>query len=318
MKLSISLIAAAMAATLGMYGETAWAREYRALRIEGDRQAAPIQALSDGETLFLQLRNPADPPAPINADGKPMTYRIRPPYMEVAPVSMLTLVYGDYRAVVRDERASTVMSRMAMPIDPLEEAAQALRLAQAAARKAARATTPTVGFTDEQPAAPAETVTGRISVIGDRPVAERVQQTAASPQPQSSAAIASAMAGSNEVNNKARTTPGKSKPTPAIAAAKPAAPKPAVPAPVLVKPKPAAKPSQPSLWLVSYNEAADLATYADKAKRGQRMLLVADGTASGAEAVLAARDACAKAQGICSVQYDGGVNGSIQIREMMQ
>lgn len=70
-----------------------------AYRVTGDPQAAPVQAFSVGETLYLQLRDTKQVPAPIGVDG-PIPYRIYGPYMILPVVRSVTLHYGNYTAYV--------------------------------------------------------------------------------------------------------------------------------------------------------------------------------------------------------------------------
>jgi hypothetical protein len=93
-------------------------------QISGDEQASPVQAFDDGRSLYLQLNNPADPPAPIGPAG-PVSYTIRGPYMILPIIPAFTLRFGPYQARVIASGASApgvqddggVVS-MTSPVDP--------------------------------------------------------------------------------------------------------------------------------------------------------------------------------------------------------
>lgn len=74
-------------------------------QVIGDEQASPIQAFDDGRALYLQLSNPADPPAPVGPAG-PMAYTIRGPYMVLPIVPAFSLRFGPYQARVIADGAS--------------------------------------------------------------------------------------------------------------------------------------------------------------------------------------------------------------------
>lgn len=67
--------------------------------VTGDAQARPIQAFDDGARLYVQLRHPDTPPAPIGPSG-PLAYTLRGPYLVLPLVPSVTLVYGPYSARV--------------------------------------------------------------------------------------------------------------------------------------------------------------------------------------------------------------------------
>lgn len=73
-------------------------------RVFGDQPALPVQAFDDGEQLYIQLRDPAAPPAAIGANG-PIPFKIKGHYLIVPLVDALTLRYGGYRADVVSDGA---------------------------------------------------------------------------------------------------------------------------------------------------------------------------------------------------------------------
>lgn len=98
----------AMAAFLGLAGAAAanaatspdtFNYQYR---VYGDAQALPVQAFDDGEQLYIQIRDPATPPAAIGAAG-PIPFKIRGHYLILPRTHAVTLRYGQYRADVMSE-----------------------------------------------------------------------------------------------------------------------------------------------------------------------------------------------------------------------
>lgn len=68
-------------------------------RLSGDAQARPVQAFDDGRQLFVQLRDPTSPPAPIGPGG-PVAYTIRGHYLVMPILPFVQLRYGPYTAHV--------------------------------------------------------------------------------------------------------------------------------------------------------------------------------------------------------------------------
>jgi len=73
--------------------------------VSGAPQARPVQAFDDGTSLYIQLRDPTDPPAPIGPGG-PLSYRIRGYYMVVPLTPRVVLRYGPHEAVVESRTAA--------------------------------------------------------------------------------------------------------------------------------------------------------------------------------------------------------------------
>lgn len=67
--------------------------------VSGDGPALPIQAFDDGRWLYVQLRDPMNPPAPVGPNG-PIAYQMRGPYIVVPMMPSLSLHLGGYRASV--------------------------------------------------------------------------------------------------------------------------------------------------------------------------------------------------------------------------
>lgn len=87
--------------------------------VRGDAQALPVQAFDDGEALYVQLRNTANPPAPVGANG-PLPYTLRGPYMVLPRVSQVTLRIGAYTATVMAEGAGDVLPGVVSVRRPVE------------------------------------------------------------------------------------------------------------------------------------------------------------------------------------------------------
>lgn len=88
-------------------------------RVTGDLQAAPVQAFDDGRQLFVQLRNPMDPPAPIGPAG-PVAYQIRGPYLVLPLMPHVRLRFGPYEAAVVADGNSGVGSGVVSITRPVE------------------------------------------------------------------------------------------------------------------------------------------------------------------------------------------------------
>lgn len=98
------LALALLACVAPAFGQSAMHYGYA---VGGDPQARPVQAFDDGATLYIQLRDATDPPAPIGPQG-PMAYTLRGPYMLLPIVPAVTLRFGPYSAWVRGAGAADV------------------------------------------------------------------------------------------------------------------------------------------------------------------------------------------------------------------
>lgn len=67
--------------------------------VSGDGPAAPVQAFDDGQWLYVQLRDPMTPPAPIGPHG-PVQYQMRGPYLVLPMMDRVELRLGQHRAHV--------------------------------------------------------------------------------------------------------------------------------------------------------------------------------------------------------------------------
>lgn len=97
-------------------------------RIQGDREAAPVQVFDNGKNLYVQLRDPRLPPAPF-INNAPALYKIMGYYMVLPLVQRVELRYGDYAVLVSAKKlASTNPAPMvyapmvAAPSIPVAEA----------------------------------------------------------------------------------------------------------------------------------------------------------------------------------------------------
>lgn len=74
-----------------------------AYRIAGAKEIAPLQVFDDGKNIYLQLTSGrlAAPPVPFSADGTPLAYEIRPPYMVLPKVDRMTLRVGALRTLIQ-------------------------------------------------------------------------------------------------------------------------------------------------------------------------------------------------------------------------
>lgn len=74
-----------------------------AYRIAGAKEIAPLQVFDDGKKLYLQMTNArlAAPPVPFAADGSPVTYEVRPPYLVLPKMERLTLRVGSMRTLIQ-------------------------------------------------------------------------------------------------------------------------------------------------------------------------------------------------------------------------
>lgn len=159
-------------------------------RVSGDAPARPVQAFDDGRTLYIQLRNPAMPPAPFGPNG-PLPYKIDGPYIRVPLVDAVTLRFGS--ATARVERAGAASAipgvvSVTAPVDPL-------------AAPLPSASSPPLRPVSEAPL-PRARVEGVITVVGpagraetgraEPPAAPAPEPVAAKPAPKVAAKLAQA------------------------------------------------------------------------------------------------------------------------------
>lgn len=290
-RLRILLAGVLLASVVGAQGQSA-----SLYRVDGDAQAAPIQAFiatsaDAGDLLYVQLRNPATPPAPIGPNG-PIPYVMRGPYMVLPPVAMVTLKYGPYTATVRAlaaAHASPDVISVTQPVDALAPPPAPPRPPAAPRSGVVPVLTPLSAHGDD-----AQRVAGVISVRspGHTPPRSPVATDAAQ----------------RPVIGPVRTV-SHAAPTP-VATAKPSRPRPAPDVPKVVPAK--AKPAPKSKWVVGYKKAAESETWADQSEKGG-LLLLADGTAEGVQAAITARAACRSAGGQCEIVYRGGRPGVLVV-----
>lgn len=72
-------------------------------RIAGAKEIAPLQVFDDGSKLYLQMSAArlVAPPVPFAADGTPVSYEIRPPYLVMPKMDRLTLRVGSMRTLIQ-------------------------------------------------------------------------------------------------------------------------------------------------------------------------------------------------------------------------
>lgn len=145
---------AALALALLMAGQATAAGINYAYQVSGDPQAKPVQAFDDGRQLFVQLRDPTDPPAPIGPAG-PIPYQIRGPYLVLPIMGSVTLQFGPYQARILAQGAGDAAPGVVSVTRPVE----VTDAATAAPRPA---------YVPPAPVAvmPANAVTGEIVVAG--------------------------------------------------------------------------------------------------------------------------------------------------------
>jgi len=88
-------------------------------RVWGDVQARPVQAFDNGRALYLQLRNPSEPPAVMGPSG-PLAYSMHGPYMVLPIVPWMHLKYGPYQATVQSTGTTEVMPGVVSVTAPVE------------------------------------------------------------------------------------------------------------------------------------------------------------------------------------------------------
>lgn len=133
--------------------------------VSGDGPAQPVQAFDDGQWLYVQLRDPMMPPAPIGPSG-PVQYQMRGPYLVLPLMDRVELRLGQHRAhVVRaGSMAADGIVSITAPVglslqDPIPAQPTAARHAQPSAGQPAGALM-------------AETVSGEIVASGSRGAAQ--------------------------------------------------------------------------------------------------------------------------------------------------
>jgi len=88
-------------------------------RVWGDVQARPVQAFDDGRALYLQLRNPAEPPAVMGPNG-PLAYSMHGPYMVLPILPYMHLQYGPYQATVQSTGSAEGLPGVVSVTSPVE------------------------------------------------------------------------------------------------------------------------------------------------------------------------------------------------------
>lgn len=88
-------------------------------RLAGDEQAMPVQAFDDGRNLYVQLRDPANPPAPVGPGG-PVLYRIKGYYMVLPLMASVTLQAGAHQARITSDGARDVAPGVVSMTRPVE------------------------------------------------------------------------------------------------------------------------------------------------------------------------------------------------------
>lgn len=184
-----------LAATLLAFSGTVLAGQTpgvdNAYSVTGDPQAAPVQAFSVGNSLYVQLRNVHLVPAPIGPSG-PIPYRIFGPYMVLPLMQQVTLHYGAWTAYVTaagvPAQQAVASSSMTTPVDALHPSYEP------SPSPPTPAPAPFVPWT-----APVATTTARPSdqVVGQISVPGEVGTPASDPPPSSGNAISAPIDGTN-------------------------------------------------------------------------------------------------------------------------
>lgn len=153
-----------------------------AYQLRGDFEAGVVQAFDDGRQLYIQIRDPANPPAPVGPQG-PLVYRIQGHYLVVPLVPSVTLRLGAHQANViavgaRDAAPGVVS--ITRPIEAVDTPSAA-----------PVAVLPVVPVTPGvvAPLAAAETVRGEIEVAGSSGVVARAASSAGTTAPASQRAV---------------------------------------------------------------------------------------------------------------------------------
>lgn len=146
-KIAALLLAVACAAQAGTLND-----QYR---LSGDAAGVGVvQAFDDGLNLYVQMRDPTRPPAPIGPVGA-VDYRIRGMYLVLPLMRTVRLVRDGYEARIEAEGVAAGVAAVAAPVDvpsPL-------------------LTNPRSDFLPPPPSPQPRRVEGDVIVQGDRPVA---------------------------------------------------------------------------------------------------------------------------------------------------
>lgn len=128
-------------------------------QIRGDQNAAPVQVFDDGRSLYVQIRDPRQTPAPVGPNG-PVAFTIRGYYLVMPIMQRFSLHYGQWRAEVYASSIADLggVEEITRPVQALEEPVQQYAVPQrpAPAQSAFATTQPPSG----------ETVSGEIEVVG--------------------------------------------------------------------------------------------------------------------------------------------------------
>lgn len=109
--------------------------------VSGDGPAQPVQAFDDGQWLYVQLRDPMLPPAPIGPNG-PIQYQMRGPYLVLPLMDRVELRLGQYRAhVVRSgamvaEGVVSMTAPVGLDLAPAPQPARSTAVVRSAAAQA--------------------------------------------------------------------------------------------------------------------------------------------------------------------------------------
>lgn len=215
--------------------------------VSGDGPALPIQAFDDGRWLYVQLRDPMNPPAPIGPNG-PIAYQMRGPYIVVPMMPSLSLHLGGYRASVTAHGASDYAPGIVSVTAPVQVPVNRM---SAYPPPPAPSAQPAV-FTDARS-------TSGASISMDSGVSGEI-----------------VVAGPTGTTNSSAASGGHA-------------------------------------LVLDYSAAAAQTAYTSRAPG--LLTLRADGSSTGAEAVLKARAACQAAGRECAVEYRGAPAGQITIVE---
>lgn len=150
----------ALALALLLAGSASAANINYAYQVTGDAQARPVQAFDDGRQLFIQLRDPRDPPAPIGPSG-PIAYQMRGPYIVLPLMSSVLLQYGPYQARVLANGAADAAPGVVSVTRPVEVTeSTGVATAAPSSRYVPPALAPVAAM------APSNVVTGEIVAVG--------------------------------------------------------------------------------------------------------------------------------------------------------
>jgi len=112
-----------------------------AYSVSGDAPALPVQAFDDGQWLYVQLRDPMNPPAPFGPHG-PIQYQMRGPYLVLPILSDVTLRLGHFQARVTSGGAAlggivSLTSPVGVNVEPERRSASPAQYSVAPAAAAA-------------------------------------------------------------------------------------------------------------------------------------------------------------------------------------